>query len=429
MQVQLAAANVLRLVIDNRLSLDDALDRYFPQVEDDRPQLQELCYGSCRFYFHFDKILQKLLKKPIKPKDRIIHFLLIGALYQINHMRTPDHAAVNQCVKALKKTNQAWAKNLVNGVLRNYLRERDQLSGTPTKLVDEQSFPAFFVDQFKQSWPEHYEDIMSASNVRPPMTLRINQQVTTREAYAKSLEKEGIEFTLTEASPIGITLSKPMPVEAIPGFSKGKVSVQDESAQLTVAGMSLQPEQRVLDGCAAPGGKTCAILESQSKLASVTALDFEKRILGIQQNLERLGLSVDLIAGDMTHPDRWWDGVVFDRILLDVPCSGSGVIRRHPDIKHRRDPDDFARFPEKQKQIIASAWDMLAPRGILLYVTCSILQQENDGVIGEFIQAYNDATIELLDPHFGIQTQFGRQRLPGVHSGDGFYFCRIRKSN
>lgn len=461
MQLQLAAANVLRLVVDHKLSLDDGLDRYFPQVGENRSQLQELCYGGCRFYFHFDAVLRQLLKKPVKPKDRIIHFLLIGALYQINYMRTPDHAAVNQCVNALKKTNQAWAKNLVNGVLRNYLRDHKRLieekhgkkphsghsgkthSGTPmdttkmsggasmnnsTELAHKRSFPDFFIDQFKQSWPEHYELILKASNARPPMTLRVNQRLNDRTSYAKSLEDLGIGFELTQNSDTGLTLTKPMPVEDIPGFLEGEVSVQDESAQMTISGLTLKPGQRILDGCAAPGGKTCAILEAQPDLASVTAVDFKKRISGIKQNLERLKLTANLITGDVTHMDEWWDGVMFDSVLLDIPCSGSGVIRRHPDIKHRREPTDFAKFAEKQKQIITAGWEMLTPGGVLLYVTCSVLKQENDEVIGEFIKEYNDAQIESLDEHFGIETQFGRQRLPGIHPGDGFYFCRLNKA-
>jgi len=427
MQVQLAAAEVLKRVIDSRSSLDRALENYFPKVEDDRGRLQEISYGACRFYIYFDAVLGRLLKKPIKERDRIIHFLLVCALYQIEYMRTPDHAVVNRSVKALEKTSRSWARNLVNGVLRNYLRQQDNIKGLAFDEAERNAFPDFWPDVFRRSWPQHCIDIMSAANERPPMTLRINRAGETRESYMRRLDALGVGFVLTEQSDCGVQLVDPMPVERVPGFEEGRVSVQDESAQLVTSLMRLDSNQRVLDGCAAPGSKTCAMLECEPDLQSITAVDVEKRVHGIEQNLQRLSLNARVIAADLHQVNQWWDGLAFDRILLDVPCSGSGVIRRHPDIKHRRRPSDFEKFAEKQFRLLCAVWPTLAKGGLLLYVTCSVIDRENDGVIGRFITEYNDAQIDPLDESLGVATKFGRQRLPGVHSGDGFYYCRVKK--
>ena len=427
MPLQLWAARTLLSVIDKKASLDDALAQYGKHAVEQHGALQELCYGGCRFYFYFDAILTRLLKKPIKDRDRIVHFLLVVALYQITQMRTPDHAAVNQCVKALAKTNQSWAKGLVNGVLRRFLREQDTLTKDIHLPHEQFAFPAFFAELIDESWPEFARDILAASNQRPPMTLRVNHQRTQRGLYGKQLTAAKLAFSLTADSDMGIILDQPVPVTELPGFADGQVSVQDESAQLVTDLMGLRPGLKVLDGCAAPGGKTCAMLESEPELASMTALDFPKRMTSIQQNLDRLSLNATLISEDLTHFDTWWDGQLFDRILLDVPCSGSGVIRRHPDIKHRRRKADFNQFAERQLAILDSAWKMLAPGGLLVYVTCSVMNCENDGVIGQFSDRTPDVDIQHLDDKLGIQTQFGRQRLPGVHQGDGFYYCRLAK--
>ena len=426
MQVQLAASRGLQLVIDQKRSLDEVMDKFMPPNPEQQGEFREICYGSCRHYLTIDALLKALLSKPLKTKDRIVHFLLVVAIYQINHMRTPDHAAVNQCVKALGKTRQTWAKGLVNGVLRNYLRERETLNATIANPATQYGFPDFFAKRLQQSWPDHYLDLMKVANEHPPMTLRVNQRKTTRNAYVERLQKAGITFSLTKDSQMGLTLGRPMPVEKIPGFIDGLVSVQDESAQLAVQAMVLAPNFRVLDGCAAPGGKTCAILEAQPVLDHLIAIDFEKRMSGLKENLARLELSAELICGDLVHVDEWWDGQPFDRILLDVPCSGSGVVRRHPDIKHRRNDEDFDKFADRQLEILRAAWSTLAADGVLIYVTCSVMECENDGVIGRFIEQNPNAAIDSLDSIFGIETRFGRQRLPGSHDGDGFYYCRLK---
>ncbi len=427
MQVQLAAAHILKLVIDHGVSLDEGLQKYLPKVGRNRAELQAVSYGACRFYCVCEFILQQLLKKPIKPSDRIVHFLLICAVYQIDHMRKPDYATVNQTVNMLDKSRRSWAKKLVNGVLRNYLRQKESISASIPHSPARHAFPEFWLGWLAQSWPEHYHDIVDASNQAPPMTLRVNATMGTRDAYGALLKQSGIEFSLTCQSAFGITLHTPMPVERVPGFMDGRVSVQDESAQLVTAVMDLQPGQRVLDGCAAPGGKTCAILEYQTGLQSLVAIDQEKRIPRIRDNLRRLKLDAEVIASDLTDRAAWWTGRSFDRILLDVPCSGSGIIRRHPDIKHRRHPGDFEKFSDHQLSLLDAVWPTLISGGLLLYVTCSVLEVENDQVIQRFIDQVGNAAVEPLEAELGISTRFGRQRLPGVHSGDGFYFCRLKK--
>jgi len=437
MHINLAAARVLRDVIDNGRSLDQALEQALNEHEDkfsgNPAELREIVFGGCRFYIYLENILARLLVKPIRERDRIVHFLLVVALYQIGYMRTPDHAVVNESVAALAKSKFSWARNLVNGVLRNYLRKQDEYA---QKVGSENSenehislaFPIHLYERIRQDWPQDYRPILNASNQKPPLTLRINQQAITRAEFELELQKCEIDYTLTAQSKIGITLSKPVPVAKIPGFDEGRVSVQDESAQLITSAMDLDRGQRVLDGCSAPGGKTCLILESEPELASMVAVDLPNRIAGVNQNIARLGLEADVVPADLLDTPAWWDGKPFDRILLDVPCSGSGVIRRHPDIKHRRRASDIGKFACQQLSMLESVWPLLKPGGKLLYVTCSVFKAENDDVITKFTKDRDDFELQSLTNIFGVKSLYGRQRLPGVHSGDGFYYCGINKT-
>jgi 16S rRNA (cytosine967-C5)-methyltransferase len=432
MHINLAAARVLQQVIDDGQSLDRALEGLGDEFHGNPAQLREIVYGGCRYYFYLDNILSRLLVKPIRDRDRIVHFLLIGALYQFHFMRTPDHAVVNESVEALENTKYTWARKLVNGVLRNFLRKRVELieamdsenTASPHLTV---AFPRHLFDRIRQDWPQHYQVVFDASNQKPPLTLRVNQLAITRDAYALELQRRGIDYALTGDSSIGITLCNPVPVSKIPGFDDGLVSVQDESAQLVIAALELSGGQTVLDGCAAPGGKTCLILESRPDLAAVVAVDFPDRTAGIHQNLARLDLDATVISADLEESPAWWEGKLFDRILLDAPCSGSGVIRRHPDIKHRRRDSDVKKFSFQQQSMLDAVWPLLKPGGKLLYVTCSIFRAENDDVIENFTQERDDFELQSLTDIFGVKTRYGRQRLPGVHAGDGFYYCCINK--
>lgn len=437
MQLTIAAAQVLRGVIDQEHSLDRAIQDLGDGFNGNLSELKEIAFGGCRFYIYLDSIISKLLCKPIKEKDRMVHFLLVSALYRIEFMRAPDHAVVNESVNALEKTNHSWAKNLTNGVLRNFLRNKSEIIGLLDKAHVRVAFPKHLHERITNDWPDYAPVIFQASNKKPPLTLRINQQATTRTLYEETLKGQGIDYVLTLDSDIGVILSHPVSVERIPGFTDGKVSVQDESAQIILSAIALSSGQRVLDGCAAPGGKTCLMLESQPDLAALVAIDLPQRIATIEQNLTRLKLNATaapmptpiVIPADLLEPTAWWDGQQFDRIILDVPCSGSGVIRRHPDIKHRRKSSDIEKFAAQQLAMINSVWPLLKPGGTLIYITCSIFKAENDQVIEKFIKDKEDFELQSLNEIFGVALSFGRQRLPGVHSGDGFYYCVINKTS
>lgn len=429
--VQLIAAHVLRDVVDRARSLDRTLDTEAARMSPDlRPVLMEVAFGACRKYFYLDGILSRLLTKPIRKKDRMVHFLLVAGLYQLAYMRLPDYAAVDETVQALEASKQSWARGLVNGVLRTYLRRRDD--HTLDELEHElpgsvkASFPQFLYGAIEAYWPQHANAIYAASIQKPPMTLRVNRQKTRRDDYLEVLRAKTIAAQPTADSKTGIRLETPMPVDRVPMFAEGWVSVQDESAQLCTQELFLSAKQRLLDACAAPGGKTCAILESESSIR-LTAVDLPERIEAIRQNLDRIGLEAELKDSGLEEYADWWDGEVWDRILLDVPCSGTGVIRRHPDILHRRQQGDFERFAGQQLHLLNDAWPMLGQGGQLLYVTCSIMPVENDGVIKRFLTQHADASVQQIKTIPGQRTEFGIQRLPGVHDGDGFYYCRLIK--
>lgn len=440
----LTAAQVLRAVVDDGERLTRAMDTYRPAElsandeakADSKRMVQstakwtEICYGSCRFYIYLAAILETLLQKPLRARDRIIHFLLVGALYQLETMHTPPYAVVDQAVGALQSGAQAWASRLVNGVLRNFLRRRvaikTALATAPPHI--RYAMPHHFYHQLATAWPSHHPAIFTAANTKPPLTVRINQQRVSRADYRRMLGAAGIEHAPTPVSALGLTINPPRAVHQLPHFADGYASVQDESAQLILPAMQLRPNLRVLDACAAPGGKTALMLEAQPQLASMLALDRPARIGRLHENLTRLGLTARVLATTLQEFQQTWRGALFDRILLDVPCSGSGIIRRHPDIRHRRRPHDFAQFADQQQTLLACAWPLLAPDGLLLYVTCSLLPVENDEVVAKFQREISDFAVQSLGTEFGVATQFGRQRLPGVHSGDGFYYCQLTKS-
>lgn len=429
--LQIAAAQVLRDVVDQGRSLNKTLRNQEPRVRPDQVgALREIGFGGCRHYDCLDGIISSLLSRPIRNKDRMVHFLLVAGLYQIIHMRVPDHAAVNQTVAALGASRQAWARGLVNGVLRSYLRARDdghladlEAALTPAQRV---SLPAHVHQWILQAWPDHAPAVFRAYGERPPMTLRTNRLKTTREGYRALLADRGIAADITRDSPVGVNLACPADVDAIPMFEEGWVSVQDESAQLCLAAMDLRPGLRVLDACAAPGGKTCALLESEPGIR-LTAVDLPERVDGIRQNLRRIGLGADVWGGGLEELADWREWGPWDSILLDAPCSGTGVIRRQPDIRHRRQPGDLERFAAQQRHLLDVAWELLVPGGMLLYVTCSIMSLENDEVIDGFLGRHSGARVHPLADIPGLATRHGIQRLPGVHDGDGFYYCRLGK--
>ena len=423
------ATAILTKVIKDGQSLTVALDYALDAVPDgkDRAFIQALCFGVLRQCHQLDFILQQLLSKSIRNKDTDIKVLLLIGLYQLKYMRVKSHAAVSETVIAAKK--KSWAKSLINGVLRQYLREQEKLDKlADTDFIAYHSHPQWLVDIIKQSWPEQFRDILQENNKQAPMALRVNLAQTTRDEYLEKLEHKAIVATPVSFCSTAIILKQAVMVDQLLGFSDGMVSVQDTAAQLSAELLDVQAGQSVLDLCAAPGGKTAAILERQTQIGSMLAVDIdETRLLRVNENLQRLKLQAQTLVGDASNPGQWAKSQLFDRILVDAPCSALGVIRRHPDIKLLRRESDIAELQELQKHILNEAWNLLLPGGVLLYATCSILKQENEGQIELFLSNHADAREVLIEGEWGVKRPIGRQVLTGDLEMDGFYYAKLVK--
>jgi len=425
------AAQVIVEVVRGRRFLDEALSECGDRVraEGTRALVQELAFGTLRWYHSLAPIAARLLREPLKARDADIDALLLCGLYQLRHMRTAAHAAVNETVRATGVLKKDWARGLINACLRAYLRQRTALE-TTMALVDSArlSHPEWLLVMLQEAFPDRWEDIASANNQRPPMTLRVNLARIARDDYRDRLVQLGMGATLTSHSPSGLILETPLAVEHLPGFREGLVSVQDEAAQLAAPLLDVQPRQRVLDLCAAPGGKTAHLLESTPAPAELVAVDASaERLDRLRQNLQRLGVLARVVCGDAARPDDWWDGQPFDRILLDAPCSATGVIRRHPDIKVRRRPEDLSVLAETQALLLERVWPLLNRGGKLLYVTCSVLPAENEQPVARFLVTHRDAEVLPLALTAGIARGPGRQLLPDQDGTDGFYYACIGK--
>lgn len=427
MNLRLLAAKILTRVVIDGQSLTAALDAALKTVTStqDRALVQAICYGVCRHYHRLDAIAARLLDKPLK--DVHIRLLLMVGLYQLAFMRIKTHAAVSETVAAAGR--KPWAKGLINALLRRYLREREQLDAAIEGEVCAQlSHPAWIIDRLRGDWEELAERCLQANNQQPLMTLRVNLSRIARADYCELLMASGIAAEQVEFCPSGVMLEMPVPVEKLPGFVDGLVSVQDAAAQLAAGLLDVQAGQRVLDLCAAPGGKTAHILETVPQVGELVALDIDaERMRRVRENLQRLHLQAVTLVGDAAEPGAWWDGRPFERILVDAPCSALGVIRRHPDIKLLRRPEDIAALQAQQSAILRAAWAMLAPGGLLLYATCSVLKDENERQIGGFLAEHPDAVEVAIDAGWGIACAVGRQILTGEATMDGFYYARLRK--
>lgn len=390
-----------------------------------RPQLQALCYGTCRWFHRLDGELNSRLRKPLRKQDRIIHHLMLAALFQLRFSANPSYAVLNETVEACKALGKTPLAGLVNGVLRAAERE-----GAPAPTSDESrySHPTWIIEKLRHNWPDHWQTILDANNAQAPMTLRVNQMHGSREDYLERLEEAGIPGRATRFAPHGIQLDRPVPVDLLPGFAEGHASVQDEAAQLCTQWLEPQPGQRILDACAAPGGKTCAILEAIGNQGTVVAIDESAdRLPRIYDNLDRLQLTATLVEADAADVGQWWDGEPFDAILLDVPCSATGVIRRHPDIKLLRRETDITPLASIQMGLLASLWQTLAPGGRLVYATCSVFPQENSRIIRRFLSQQSDARLLDEPAAWGMDTGHGRQLLPDPDSHDGFFYACLTK--
>ncbi|NOQ17049.1 MAG: 16S rRNA (cytosine(967)-C(5))-methyltransferase RsmB [Methyloprofundus sp.] len=424
MNSRLVAANILGKVFAGR-SMTVAIEEAWGQVVDvqERAFIQALCYGTVRHYYRLDYILAQLVNKPIK--DKQIKALALLGLYQLQYMRVKDHAAVSETVAVMGK--KQWAKSLLNAVLRRYLREQEQLEALADKHVA-YAHPDWMIKAIKADWGEQAKGIFKENNLLPPMSLRVNLRYCSRTAYLELLAEQGIAASPLAHVEQGILLTEPVAVDKLPKFSEGWASVQDAAAQLAAQLLDVQAGQRVLDVCAAPGGKTAHILELQPELQSLLAVDIdEQRLNRVAETLARLQLHADLKAADAAKPDEWWDGELYDRILLDAPCSALGVIRRHPDIKLLRRAEDIEALQQLQQQILQAAWRMLRPGGILLYATCSVLKRENELQIGQFLERHSDARELLIEASWGVARPCGRQILTGDQTMDGFYYARLQK--
>lgn len=428
------AAKILTAVIRDKYSLTDMFQQNIPSAlpDCDRGLIKEYCYGVLRWYSRLQIIANLLVYKPVKSKEQDIASLLVLGLYQLIYLHTPDHAAVSETVAAAQTMQKPWAKGLINQALRQFISRRDFfLQQADATWVGKFAHPQWMIEALKKAWPEQWQAILSANNCQAPMFLRVNVQQNTREEYLQRLQQHAIEATPVESLPQAIRLTQPQPVDHLPGFHDGCCSVQDLASQYIVQILELAPHQRVLDACAAPGGKTAHILEAQPDLAQCIALDQDAgRLQRVEENIQRLKLQtrLQILAADAARPDTWWDGQYFDRILLDAPCSGTGVIRRHPDIKVLRRPADIAAYAQQQWALLTALWPLLKPGGCLLYTTCSIFPEENTQLISRFCSQYTDAKSLPIPFNVGLPQETGRQLFPTLDAHDGFYYALLSKS-
>lgn len=431
MQARAIATLALTDVIGQKRQLSGALPTYLEQLPERRDQAfaQELCYGVLRWYHRLNFIMQNLLEKEIRDKDTDIKIVILLGLYQLEFLRTPPHAAVSATVDVCNVLNKAWAKNLVNAILRRYLRERKQLQkDLKNDLIANWAHPKWLIEQLQLDYPEEWQTIVETNNTYPPMCLRINVKQISRKDYLEELKLKNILAENSTACETGIQLKKAIDVSELPLFDDGYVSVQDMAGQFAAPLLDIRSGQRVLDACAAPGGKLAHILELLPDHCETIAVEYdENRFKRLQNTLARIRQTATLIRADTRLTDDWWDGTPFDRILLDVPCSATGVIRRHPDIKILRCPRDIADITKLQLELMCLLWPLLSRGGKLLYVTCSILKVENDIQIGTFLENHTDARSLVIDSEWGNPTEYGRQILPGENDMDGFYYACLEK--
>lgn len=431
MQARALAAAVLTEILTRRQTITTILPSRLEQLSNskDRALVQELCYGVMRWYFRLEQILATMLQKDLKQKHLDIKLLLLVGLYQFNFLHVPEHAVVSATVAACDDLQKPWAKKLVNAILRRYQRERLLLTERFRLDINFlHAHPDWLVRELQREYPSDWLQIIAANNRHPPMFLRINQRLTTRAEYLDKLSKVSIPATIVPHSPVGIKLSQAVDVESLPGFREGLVSVQDLAAQLAAPLLESDRGQRILDACAAPGGKLAHILETVNSPCEVVAVELvPARAERLRQSLIRLRTQARVIEADARTAASWWDGMQFERILLDAPCSASGVIRRHPDIKVLRSAEDLPAVTRTQKELLAALWPLLKPGGKLLYSTCSVLGCENDLQISEFMATHHDARTDTIQAEWGLPTVYGRQIVTGQDDMDGFYYARLEK--
>jgi 16S rRNA (cytosine967-C5)-methyltransferase len=397
------------------------------------PPVRSLAYGAVRGYYRHEAILGRVLSQPVRTLDRLVRAILSVALFELEDARTPAYAVVDAAVRTAKATDAARASGLINAVLRRYLRERAAIDAViAANPATRHASPAWLAERLRTDWPVRWTQILAAGDAHAPLWLRVSPRITV-EDYLETLAAAGIGARAEARVPGALLLEVPCDVHELPGFAEGLVSVQDLGAQCVAFPLGLSAGQRVLDACAAPGGKTALMAEHEPRLADLVAVDVSPmRLERVRDNLQRGGLKARLIAGDAARPGDWWDGIPFDRILLDAPCSALGVIRRHPDIRLRKSPADIDAMPMLQSRLLAAAWSMLAPEGRLVYATCTVTRSENRDVLAAFARATPDALIHPPEswqgwPGLGEGDGIGRQIIPGEAAADGFYYAALIK--
>lgn len=420
MNEYISANQALIAVTDQGRSLDGSLTG--------SSLARQIAFGVLRHYFELSFKVDYLVSKPLSEKHTDIQLLIMSGIYSIDHLNRPVHASVNACVEATVELQKVWAKKLVNGVLRSYLRKKEEICNDMTSDAESvTNHPQWLISRIESAYPEQAKTIFEANNIQPPMTLRVNVNQQSRDDYIASLADAGIEASLGEHAPTAIYLSRPVAVDKLPNFDTGAVSVQDEASQLVAPLMDITPGMEVLDACAAPGGKSCHILETYTDITLV-ALDKDKRRLErVKENVARLQLDCQTIVDDLNTFEP--PNQLFDRILLDGPCSASGIIRRHPDIKLLRRDTDIAKLAATQLKLLAKAWSLLRKEGELIYSTCSILPDENEMVIAAFCSENPDAKTIAIDTQWGLASPHGRYLLPAPGSTDGFFYAKLKKQS
>ena len=429
MNVRAQASLALKPILSAEASLQSTFDPNIDSISDrDKALFHELCYGVLRQYEWLACISSRLLAKPLRKKDNDVYALILLGLYQLHFLRTPDHAAISETVVATRQIKKQWAKGLVNGVLRQFQRDKEKLvTATNRNNAANHRCPEWLLERLSKDWPNKVHHICLENQEKPPLSLRVNQRRWSREQAFHAISPL-FPSHVSDIAANGIVLSTAADPLQIPGFIEGKLSVQDEAAQLCAELLDLMPGHRVLDACAAPGGKSCHILESCKDLEQLTAVELDRqRAQVIHENLKRLSLSAEVKIADASDTNSWWNGEPFDRILLDAPCSATGVIRRHPDIKLLRQPGDLAKLAAIQSSLLKALWPLLKAGGVFVYATCSLLKEENEDTVNGFLAATDDAEHEEIKSDWGEKRSAGRQLFPRRGGNDGFYYAKLKK--
>ena len=429
---RLMAVHTLGNVLDRQQNLNDA--DVSGQLSDprDRAMSRHLSYGVLRWLTGLQWISGKLMDRPLKSRDRDINRLIWIGLFQLWKGGTSQHAAINETAECARSLGKPWAVGLINAILRRFQREQEQVIANLQQVDARFGHPDWLLKTLQADWPDEWEAITTANNTAAPLWLRLNRAKSGQGDIEKSLNEAGFDVQWHPYATDALSLTPAAPVSDIPGFKQGILSVQDPAAQLAVDLLDLQPGQRVLDACAAPGGKTGHILERESALELTIVELSNARMDRIKENLERLGLSghkgISLLTADAAETEKWWDGQPYDRILLDAPCTATGVIRRHPEIKWLRSREQVRDALKTQQKLLQQLWSVLKPGGMLVYATCSVLVTENRKQVEQFLSSREDARAVPLQSEWGRSSGDGRQILPGEEGMDGFFYACLRKT-